>query len=69
MPLYFFHLHFGGEIEREPIGLDLPTLDEAVAQAEEARVEIMAKDNLKHLWIEVADQSGHIVATIPSAHS
>ncbi len=68
MPLYFFHLHFGGDVARDPIGLDLPTLGEAIAQAEEARVEIMKKDNLKHLWIEIADRSGHIIATIPSVH-
>ncbi len=69
MPLYFFHLHFGGDVARDPIGLDLPTLDEAITQAEEARVEIMAKDNLRHLWIRFADRSGHIIATIPSVHS
>ncbi len=69
MPLYFFHLHFCGDAARDPIGLDLPTLNEAIAQAEEARIEIMAKDNLKQFWIEIADQSGHVLATVPSSHS
>ncbi len=68
MTMYFFHLHFDKAVARQPVGLDCPTLDDAIADAEQARVEIMVHDNLDKVWIEIADQDGHIVATVPTAH-
>ena len=44
MPRYFFHVHLGETIERDTIGLELPALDDAIANAEQARIEIMLED-------------------------
>jgi hypothetical protein len=67
MPRYFFHVHLGETIERDTIGLELPALDDAVANAEQARTEIMLEDALDELWLEIVDQSGSMVAMVPAA--
>jgi hypothetical protein len=67
MPRYFFHVHLGETIERDTIGLELSALDDAIADAEQARVEIMLEDALDELWLEIVDQSGSVVAMVPAA--
>jgi hypothetical protein len=69
MPRYFFHVHLGETIERDTIGLELPALDDAIANAEQARLEIMLEDALDELWLEIVDQSGSLVAMVPAAWS
>lgn len=49
------------------IGLELPTLKDAVVNAEKARIEIMLEDALDELWLEIMDQSGKVVALVPAA--
>ncbi len=67
MPRYFFHVHLGETIERDTIGLELSALDDAIADAEQARAEIMLEDALDELWLEIVDQSGSVVAMVPAA--
>ena len=67
MPRYFFHVHLGETIERDTIGLELSALDDAIADAEQARLEIMLEDALDELWLEIVDQSGSVVAMVPAA--
>ena len=49
------------------MGLELPTLYDAIANAKKARIEIMLEDALDELWLEIRDQSGSVVALIPAA--
>jgi hypothetical protein len=67
MPRYFFHVHLGETIERDTIGLELPALDDAIANAEQAPIEIMLEDALDELWLEIVDQTGSVVAMVPAA--
>ncbi len=67
MPRYFFHVHLGETIERDTIGLELSALGDAIADAEQARIEIMLEDALDELWLEIVDQSGSVVAMVPAA--
>ncbi len=67
MPRYFFHVHLGETVERDTMGLELPTLDDAIADAKRARAEIMLEDALDELWLEIMDQSGKVVAMVPAA--
>ncbi len=67
MARYFFHVHIGESVGRDTMGLELPTLDDAIENAEKARIEIMLEDALDELWLEIMDQSGKIVATVPAA--
>ena len=67
MPRYFFHIHLGEMIERDTIGLELSALDDAIADAEQARIEIMLEDALDELWLEIVDQCGSLIAIVPAA--
>ena len=67
MPRYFFHVHIGESLSRDTMGLELPTLNDAVENAEKARIEIMLEDTLDELWLEIMDQSGKVVALVPAA--
>ena len=62
MPRYFFHIHLGETIERDTIGLELSALDDAIADAEQARIEIMLEDAPDELWLEIVDQCGSLIA-------
>ena len=64
MPRYFFHLHFEGDVARDPIGIEVADLDQAIAEAKEARAEIMAEEALNHLWLEIMDESGRVLAKV-----
>jgi hypothetical protein len=65
MPRYFFHVHLNGIVERDRVGLELGDLSEAISEAEQARRDIMREDAIVHLWLEVTDQDGCILAKIP----
>ena len=62
MPRYFFHIHV--DDERDVIGIDLPDLNEAIAEANKARVEIMDEEALDQLWLEIMDERGRVVAKV-----
>ena len=64
MPRYFFNVHFDEHVARDPVGVDLPDLAEAVNQAQKARAEIMHEDELDRLWLEIVDENGTILAMV-----
>jgi hypothetical protein len=64
MARYFFDVHFDHAVRRDCDGLELANLDQAIAEANHARTEIMAEDKLRHLKIEIIDQEGRVVATV-----
>ena len=73
MPLYFFHLHTEAGIEKDPTGLEFPSLEAAVADAQEARREYLRDEGVesararRQYRFEITDQSGRVVATVPDA--
>ena len=67
MARYFFHVHICQSVSRDMMVLELPTLNDAVENAEKARIEIMLEDALDELWLEIMDQSGEVVALVPAA--
>jgi hypothetical protein len=64
MPRYFFHIHVDDDVARDVIGIDLPDLNEAIAEANKARVEIMDEEALDQLWLEIMDERGRVVAKV-----
>ncbi len=64
MAWYFFHIHADVEVARDAVGVDLPDLNHAIAEANKARVEIMDEDALNQLWLEIMDESGRVVAKV-----
>ena len=64
MPRYFFHIHVDADVARDVIGIDLPDLNEAIAEANKARVEIMDEEALDQLWLEIMDERGRVVAKV-----
>jgi hypothetical protein len=64
MPRYFFNVHFDHLTARDPEGLVLADVTEAVRQAQKARAEIMREDRLSRLWLEIVDEDGRIVAKV-----
>jgi dihydroxyacetone kinase DhaKLM complex PTS-EIIA-like component DhaM len=65
MVRYYFHIHYDSKIELDFIGTEFSTLDDAIADARKARLELMADEGTDRCLIEVADQNGTLVATIP----
>ena len=64
MPRYYFHVHYDDHDEEDVAGLELPDLDTAVAEADRARAEFMTENELDRLWLEIADQSGRVLAKV-----
>jgi hypothetical protein len=65
MPRYFFHMHINeDDVARDPVGIEVPNLEMAIAEAEKARVEIMDEDALDQLWLEIMDEAGQVVAKV-----
>ena len=64
MPRYFFNVHFDDHVARDPVGLEVPDLAEAVSQAQNALAEIMQEDELDRLWLEILDESGRVLARV-----
>ena len=52
MPRYFFNVHTEEHVARDPVGVELPDLAEAINQAKAARAEII-EDDLDRLWLEI----------------
>ena len=73
MPRYFSHLHTEAGIEKDPTGLEFPSLEAAVADAQEARREYLRDEGVeiarvrRQCRFEITDQSGRVVATVPDA--
>ena len=67
MPKFFFHSRRGSSVEVDRLGVDFANLQDAVADARRARHEVMAEEDLDQLSIEIADQSGRVLAVVPSA--
>ncbi len=67
MDRYYFHIHVQDEIERGVIR-EHPSLIDAIADAKRIRIDIMSDHLLDQLCIEIEDQSGRTVATVPAAH-
>jgi hypothetical protein len=71
MPRYYFHVHDGDRRDRDHVGTELADIHDARREA------VNVARELCHLWddlppgalnnmsIEVADETGHIVLTVP----
>jgi|EndMetStandDraft_2_1072991.scaffolds.fasta_scaffold759536_1 uncharacterized protein DUF6894 len=64
MPRYFFNVHLDDYVARDPLGVEISDLAEAINQAKAARAEIMDEDELDRLWLEILDENGRTLATI-----
>ena len=64
MPRFFFNVHFEDHVARDPVGVEVADLGEAVNQARKARAEIMHEDDLVHLWLEIVDERGLVLARV-----
>ena len=64
MPRYFFQMHLDGDVGRDPIGIEIPSLARAVAEATTALAELIDEEALDQLWLEIMDQSGRVLAKV-----
>ena len=64
MPRYFFNVHLDDYVARDPSGVEISDLAEAINQAKAARAEIMVEDELDRLWLEILDENGRTLATV-----
>ena len=64
MPRYFFNVHFDHHVARDPTGVEVADLAEAIHQAQKARAEIMHEDELGQLWLEIVDEGGLLLARV-----
>ena len=46
MPRYFFHLHTEAGVKKDPTGLEFPSLEAAVVDAQEARREYLRDEGV-----------------------
>jgi hypothetical protein len=64
MPRYFFNLHLDGDVARDPIGIEVPDLDSAIADVQRARAELIDEEAIDELRLEIMDEHGRIVAKV-----
>jgi hypothetical protein len=64
VPRYFIHVHIGDKVERDPIGLELSEVKDAIAEAQRAKIEIMTEDDLDQLRLQIMDQTGQVIAKV-----
>ncbi len=64
MQRYFFKVHFDGDVARDVIGIEMADLDDAIAEAIEARAELIDEEALDELWLEIIDESGRVLAKV-----
>jgi hypothetical protein len=64
MPRYFFHMHFDGDVGRDPIGIEIPSLARAVAEATKALAELIDEEAVDELRLEIMDESGRVLAKV-----
>ncbi|AWM87226.1 hypothetical protein [Microvirga sp. 17 mud 1-3] len=66
MPLYFFNIRDGYELDEDEEGIELPDLEaaraEALAIVEELRDQLTDAANIE---LEIADESGQRLLTVP----
>ena len=73
MPKYFFHLHTENSIETDSVGVEFPSLEEAVSDALRARREYLQDERIddpreeRRCRFEITDQDGKIVMMVPRA--
>jgi hypothetical protein len=71
MPRYYFHGHDGNGRDRDRVGTELATLDEARSEAADVARELchlwddLPPGALNNMAIEVADETGQTVLTVP----
>jgi hypothetical protein len=71
MPLYFFHVREGSDLNRDAEGRDLSDVEAARREAINSVREIISEKlhhggALNHRSIEIADETGHVVDVIHS---
>ena len=73
MPKYFFHLHTENSMAPDGVGVEFPSLDAAVADAQRARREYLRDERIddpreeRRCRFEITDQDGKTVTMVPRA--
>ena len=73
MPKYFFHLHTENAICPDSVGVEFPSLREAIADAQRARREYLRDERIddpreeRRCRFEITDQDGMNVTRVPRA--
>ena len=67
MPRFYFHLYHGDEVEGDPDGMDLPSLEDARSEALRVCQEI--RDGIpdffrRALAFEITDETGLVLLTV-----
>ena len=71
MPRYFFHLHTENSISQDGVGVEFPSLDAAVADAQRARREYLRNERIddpreeRRCRFEITDQNGKVITMVP----
>jgi len=69
MPKFFFHIRDGETLEVDPEGVEFPTLESAVLDAQAAAREMLAErllagERLNGQRLEIADETGTILQVV-----
>jgi hypothetical protein len=73
MPRYFFHLHTESGIDPDVVGVEYRSLEAAVADARQARIEYIRDEGIevdrlrRRCRFEITDECRRFVATVPAA--
>ena len=73
MQRYFFYLYTEGSVEQDAVGVEFPSLEAAVADAQQARREYLRDEEIegprerRRCRFEITDEDGRIVAMVPPA--
>jgi hypothetical protein len=67
MPLYYFHIRNGSDLEQDPEGSELPDLETAHAEALTVARELTGAipEFNSNTLIEIADESGRTLLRVP----
>ena len=73
MSRYFFHLYTESSVEQDTVGVEFPSLEAAIEDAEQARCdylreEIKAPRAQRQCRFEITDKEGQVVAMVPPAN-
>jgi hypothetical protein len=72
MPRYFFHLHTETTLARDRVGMEFRSLEAAVSDAWQARLEYMRDEGIegdraqRRCRFEITDSARQLVATVPA---
>jgi hypothetical protein len=73
MPLFYFHLHTGNFMEADLRGAVFATLEDAVADAGQARTEFMRDEAIDRTRcvcrFEITDAAGRTIAAVPRGNN